>query len=367
MKTQTSVISADLSHLDELLAIESMCFQSDRLSKRSFKHWIKHENGVFLVAIVDAKVVGYGLVISHPGTSLARLYSLAIVPPFQGKGIAIRLVETLEQKSVEAGRLYMRLEVAKKNVHAIDLYKRMGYREFGEYTDYYDDHDDALRMQKSIWQNKVLRLKNPLPWFSQTTDFTCGPAALMMAMANYGSREQLNQNTELDIWRKATTIFMTSGHGGTHPFGLALAAKERGFAVKVRVSDNAPLFVDSVRSDHKKSVMTAVHNTFSEQLSQAKIPLEYTAPTQDWIEQHLQGGYSVIILISTYQLDKRKAPHWVAVTHIDKDFIYVHDPDVGEQQTPLDCQHVPIARARFDTLCAFGKSKLRTAIALKRA
>ncbi|AWL12538.1 Ribosomal-protein-alanine N-acetyltransferase [Saliniradius amylolyticus] len=359
------IAPAERRHLDALLAIEARCFEVDRLSRRSFKHWLDNDNGLFLVALVDGQVAGYGLVINHPGTLLARLYSLAVLPGYQGQGIAVKLLLALEQQSIEAGRLYMRLEVAKKNARAIALYKQLGYQEFGEYQDYYDDHDDAIRMQKSIWQGKRLEPLQPLQWYGQTTDFSCGPASLMMAMSYRLRDKPLTQAEELSIWRTSTTVFMTSGHGGTHPFGLALAACERGFAATVRVNDTGPLFLDSVRSEHKKSVMTLVHNEFERQIKDSAATVEYEAPTLDWIEAQLAADASVIVLISTFQLDKRKAPHWVAVTHMDKDCIYVHDPDVGDQQRPLDCQHMPIARTRFNSISVFGKSKLRTAVAIK--
>ena len=35
----------------------------------------------------------------------------------------------------------------------------------------------------------------------------------------------LDRTLELRVWREATTIFMTSGHGGCGPDGLALAAE----------------------------------------------------------------------------------------------------------------------------------------------
>ena len=44
----------------------------------------------------------------------------------------------------------MRLEVAVGNAGAIALYKKLGFTQFGMYTDYYDDHTDALRMQKVL-------------------------------------------------------------------------------------------------------------------------------------------------------------------------------------------------------------------------
>src|SRR5690554_5390758 len=120
----------------------------------------------------------------------------------------------------------------------------MGYTIFGSYEDYYEDHQDALRMQKRIRYIPQNLLARQTPWFQQTTEFTCGPAALMMAMASLDGRHAPNQGDELQIWREATTIFMTSGHGGTHPVGLALAARKRGFEATAFVNQSEPLFVE---------------------------------------------------------------------------------------------------------------------------
>ena len=41
---------------------------------------------------------------------------------------------------------------------------------------------------------------------------------------------------------------MTSGHGGCHPLGLALAARQRGFSAETWINLQQPLFVDGVRN-----------------------------------------------------------------------------------------------------------------------
>lgn len=64
-------------------------------------------------------------------------------------GKAQRLLQQAEGICSEAGRISMRLEVRKDNQGAIKLYEQLGYRTFGEYHDYYEDHADALRLSKS--------------------------------------------------------------------------------------------------------------------------------------------------------------------------------------------------------------------------
>ncbi len=357
---------AEERDLETLVRIETKCFSTDRLSRRSFRHWVQVEHGILMVACENDHPVAYGLVWCHKGTCLARLYSLAVLPACRGGGIAETLLGKLEQSASDVGRIYLRLEVGKNNTSAIKLYEKMGYQIFGEYTDYYDDHTDALRMQKNIQQLTQETLRKAVPWYQQTTDFTCGPAALMMAMASQRKDIALSQELELDIWRTATTIFMTSGHGGTHPFGLALAASEKGFDVEVCINTHATPFLDSVRNADKKAVLDTVHQQFKKRVEENdQISVMYSDVTQGQVERWLQDDYAVMILISTFRLDGKKAPHWVTITHSDEHCFYVHDPDCVQQRA-IDCQHVPIARADFEKMSSFGSGRLRTALALHK-
>ncbi len=352
--------------LEELVELEETSFSGDRMSRRRFQHWIKASNRVFLVVENNRKAVAYGLVFLHKGTRLARLYSITVSGLMRGKGIGKMLLLALEHAASEKGRFTMRLEVAKDNDRAINLYESLGYRSFGEYHDYYEDHGDALRMQKRIRLVDPKQLIHPLPWFQQTTEFTCGPAALMMAMAGLNKKVKPSQELELDLWREATTIFMTSGHGGCHPLGLALAAKKRGFKVSTYISTDKPLFLEGVRTEKKKEIMRTVDQQFRRRAKTEKIKVVYSELTQKQISSALKRDHAVIMLISTYLMDGKKAPHWVAVTGVDEDCIYVHDPDVDERsQDALDCHHVPIAREYFAKMSTFGNDRLRTAVILK--
>ena len=360
-----SVRNAHVDDITQLVALENASFESDRLSQRRFMHWLKATSShrVFMVATEGANVLGYGLVIMRKGTRLARLYSIAVSNTAQGMGVGKKLLLALEQKTLEQDKLFMRLEVATNNTGAIKLYESLGYRTFGTYANYYQGSIDALRMQKPIRQSLSLQTLPEYPWYQQTTEFTCGPSSLMMAMANLKGELDMSQSLELDIWRQATTIFMTSGHGGCHPIGLALAAHHLGFEVTAYVNTKAPLFIDGVRSEHKKHIMQAVDRQFLQQAQASGINIIYTDPDLKALQSGLENGAAVISLISTYQLDGKKIPHWVTVTHIDEDCLYLHDPDPDDlHPQPMDCQHIPIAREDFFSMSAFGKSKLRTAL-----
>lgn len=353
----------DIADLDELVTLENQCFETDRLSRRSFKHWIATENRAFLVAEIAGRLAGYVLTIYHPGTSLGRIYSLAVAIDRRGQGIARMLMLAAEQAATEDGRLYLRLEVGVDNYAAIRLYESLGFLRFGVHRDYYEDHKDALRLQKCIRRYTGNTQHRPIPWIRQSTHFSCGPASLMMAMQSLASGYRPSLVEEMALWREATTIFMTSGHGGCHPIGLALAAQRRGFDAEVWINQSGPLFIDGVRQEEKKHIIETVHYHYEREALAHGIPIHYRDITQDDLIAAFQAGATPIILISIYSMVRKKAPHWVVMSGYDDDCLYVHDPDPDEsRQSGLDCQYVPIARGNFERMSCFGKNRLRTAL-----
>lgn len=373
MTRPLSLRPAQAGDLDALWALEQRCFQGDRLSRRSFRHWIRQgHTGLVVAETDDGKLAGYVLVILHRGTRLARLYSIAADPDFRGQGLGERLMAAAEAYAHEHKRLYLRLEVRRDNQPAIRLYQRLGYELFGETPAYYDDHQDALRFQKRIHYKPENAERLAIPWIQQSTDFTCGPACLLMARAALGRAALGDLNgvsddaEELLIWREATTIFMTAGHGGCHPLGLALAARRRGLRAEVWCNQIGPLFMDSVRDANKKRVIETVHRHFEQDARELKIPVHYDELSAARLDQALEQGNIALVLISTWRLDGRKAPHWVVISGSDRECFYIHDPDPADHQNPLDCQHIPISRSLFEQMTHYGQARLRTGVIVGR-
>lgn len=168
-KLNISIEPATLAHLDLLVELEPKCFSTDQLSRRSMRRFLRSEQSVFLVALQQEICVGYLLVIFHRGTRLARLYSIAVDPQWRGQGIARKLINKGEEEAQRRGALYYRLEVNNTNESAIGLYHTLGFKEFGLLQDYYDDHSDALRMQKRIRHPDRASIHTIIPWYQQST------------------------------------------------------------------------------------------------------------------------------------------------------------------------------------------------------
>jgi ribosomal protein S18 acetylase RimI-like enzyme len=133
-----------------LLELENKCFTTDRLSRRSMRHFLASPSATVIVAEEGGKLSGYVLVLCPPRTPAARLYSIAVAPHRSGRGIGPQLLVAAERSAARRGRRVMRLEVNDHNTRAIARYEKSGYRQFGRYSDYYDDHGDALRFEKPL-------------------------------------------------------------------------------------------------------------------------------------------------------------------------------------------------------------------------
>jgi ribosomal protein S18 acetylase RimI-like enzyme len=359
---------ATSADLDDLLAIEQGSFSSDRLSRRSFQRLIKHGHASLLMAFNDNAIAGYTLVLYRKGTHLARLYSLAVVPQMRGRGIARQLLLEAEKTAREQLCVFMRLEVNVGNQSAITLYEQAGYHPIGTIDDYYEDGSSALKMEKPIRRRQPSSSERRTAFYEQTTPFTCGPASLMMGMHSLIPDYPMTRREELQIWRESTTIFMTAGHGGCSPQGLALSAWRRGFDVRLYCNTTQVPFIDSVRDPEKKQVITLAHEDFIEQLTETGVAIHEREMTLAQLQHHIQNGDVLISLISTWRLNRNKAPHWVLITAADERFVYLTDPDHDrdEWQSQTDYIDVPVEVNEFLAMAAFGRSRLKSTVALSR-
>ncbi len=349
------------------MELENASFDGDRLTPRNFRHLLTKGSAACVVAEDGGRLAGYALVLFNAGTSLARLYSFAVKGGRRRQGVGRRLLAAAERAALERGSAAMRLEVRPDNAAAIAFYRGAGYDEFGLHRDFYQDHADALRMEKPL-AAPAPRVMLKVPYFRQTLDFTCGPSALMMAMAALDPALTANRALELKLWRESTTIFMTAGHGGCGPYGLALAAHRRGFDTELYVTHEDELFLDSVRSAEKKEVIRLVEAEFRREIRAAGIPVHHRPLSPGGLEAAVKSGGVPVVLISTYRFHSVRFPHWLVVTGYDGDFIYAHDPLI-EANGPAargDRVNVPIRRPDFERMSRYGRAQLRVTLIVRK-
>lgn len=194
-----------LSDVNQLVNIENRCFDSDRVNRRGFRYFITKGRAVLLVSEEADVISGYILILFRRGTLLARIYSIAVDWEYRKTGIAKSLVYAGEEIALENDAVTMRLEIRDDNTASIRLFEGLGYRRFGRSLKYYEDESDALRFEKRLIK-KLPPSFSTVPFYRQTLDFTCGPAALMMAMNALDERVDMSRHMELRLWCEATSI-----------------------------------------------------------------------------------------------------------------------------------------------------------------
>lgn len=359
---------AEPRDLNALCDIETRSFPSDRISRKSYSHLIRQPSATVLVEEDEEQqgtIRGSLVLLFRRGLAIARIYSIVVAPEYRGMGIAKRLIAASQEEAIRSHCLVLRLEVREDNADAIALYQRLAFNQFGQVPDYYEDGATALRFEKATLAHHTPPYNLEIPYYVQTFDFTCGAASLMMVLKRFNPAIELNRTLELELWREATTIFMTSGIGGCSAQGLALAAIRRGLHASVFTTDSNIPFIDSVRNQHKKEAIEIVHTHFQEQLAAAGHPVTITAFGKADIIEALERKAIPILLISGYRLYKERTPHWVVVTGFDEHFIYIHDPYIPDDQPAFDGRHVPIYERDFMQMNRYGRAGNRTMLIIE--
>jgi len=109
-------------------------------SEKSFRNELDHKGGIFIVALADGKVAGYGgvwMVVDE-----AHITTIAVAPESQREGIGTRLVIDLLVRAKEAGMTCATLEVRAGNVPAISLYEKLGFKNTATRKAYYPDNKE---------------------------------------------------------------------------------------------------------------------------------------------------------------------------------------------------------------------------------
>ena len=150
-QASVSIRPANLADTSDIYAIECASFTQDGFKRRQFRDALKHGKNHFLIATIGTEAAGYIWVLTHKGRpQMGRIYSIAVSPLFQGKGIAAQLLAAAETQLHAQGCTELRLEVRADNTHAQQFYTHKGFSTFAHATDYYADGMTALKMKKTL-------------------------------------------------------------------------------------------------------------------------------------------------------------------------------------------------------------------------
>jgi [ribosomal protein S18]-alanine N-acetyltransferase len=145
------------AHILPILEIEKVT-NTAPWSERSFRNEITNPHAIFLTAIHNGKVVGYGgvwMVVDE-----AHVTTVAIEESLRGQGAGKRLMVELLKRAKDKGMTCSTLEVRASNEPAIKLYEKLGYDSTARRKAYYPDNkEDAVVM----WLHNLQSWEPPRP------------------------------------------------------------------------------------------------------------------------------------------------------------------------------------------------------------
>ena len=358
---------AEPGDVDALIKLEHRVFATDRLSRRSLRRLLDSPSAAVLVAVENAQLAGIAIVLFRARSAVARLYSIAVAPHVGGRGVAAMLLDAAEEAALARGCRTMRLEVHRANHAAISRYRKSGYREFGRYRAYYEDGADALRFEKRL-RGDAAALRDAPPYFHQTTEFTCGPACIMMALAWADRSFKPAPGSEFALWRQATTIFSAGGPGGCEPYGMAVTLKRHGLRPEIYVSLPGAYFLDTVRSAERRRVIEVAQAEFKREAKTLDIPTHLTPVNESVLMHAFDAGNVAIVLVSGYHMASRGVPHWIFAFGRNGRHVLMHDPAAlrDDQGMAAAAESYAVPWIAFERVIHVGRERLSAAIVIRK-
>ena len=261
----------------------------------------------------------------------------------------------------------IRLEVHHTNHAAVSRYRKTGYREFGRHRNYYEDGGDALRFEKRLVPDAAA-LRNAPPYFHQCTDFSCGPACIMMALGWADRNFTPAPAFEFALWREATTMFSGTGPGGCEPYGMAVTLRRHGLRPEIHVSRPSPYFLDNVRSADKRRAMALTQAEFVREARERDVPTHLSPVNESLLMRTFDAGNVAIVLVSGYHMIPRGVPHWIFAFGRNGRHVLMHDPAAvrDDQGMAAAAETYAVPWTAFERVIRVGRDRLSAAIVIRK-
>lgn len=168
-------------------------------------------------------------------------------------------------------------------------------------------------------------MKLNVPHYRQSTDFTCGPACVMMVLKFFNQEVDLDRRLEFEIWRECNMI----GALGSDAFGLSIPFLKRGLGVKVVTERRETIPIKRIvrRWGEDGGRVAKYAMIFSyEKAKSLGAKIIFRRPRLADIKDSLTYGTASIVLINMYETHRWNIPHWVVVVGYEDDCVYLNDP-----------------------------------------
>lgn len=137
---------AKIEDVEEIFSIRNST--DERIEKSSILDEIINPNYLVLVAEENKKIAGFLSVIKN--YDCADVMMIATGLSYRRKGVATKLLSEAVEMLKNLGVNRLLLEVNETNIGAIELYKKLGFKQISIRKKYYKGQFDALIMERFI-------------------------------------------------------------------------------------------------------------------------------------------------------------------------------------------------------------------------
>ncbi len=189
-----------------------------------------------------------------------------------------------------------------------------------------------------------MRLK--IPYYAQSSEFSCGPACVLMIFKFFNTHLKLNRTLEFEVWRQCNMI----GVKGADPFGMSVPLLDAGYEVHLLTQRRSMIDPDLWRSRMQEIRLTPEDEDLAvfgiaENKKRALgrgLTVVYSRLTVERVAKSFYEGFIPIALVHMGVVHQLDIPHWVVVTDVGDDHVTFNDP-----YPPKGGKNIRVSREEF--------------------
>ncbi|WP_062520162.1 peptidase C39 family protein [Demequina silvatica] len=212
-----------------------------------------------------------------------------------------------------------------------------------------------------------------LGYYAQTTLYTCGAVAGLMAVESRGvvgfaGSGGADRDREIGFWREATN------HPACEPVGLAVRLREElgspvdGAPVEVALDHEGPVLLEDYQGfDWNYRAELQEHS--AARAAALGVPVSRERVSMEELEARLRSGWVALLLVDEEPMHGVTGAHWI-VAHAARDGMFLlEDPWVEDVagESWVDTHDMPVAAADLDRMVRWGAEGYRGIVWLRRA
>jgi len=198
------------------------------------------------------------------------------------------------------------------------------------------------------------------PYYRQTTEFTCGGVAALLALEAAGAGllgpdRRANRLAELDVWRTATNM------PACDPYALAtalsrLAARHGARTVEVYLDTEEPVLLEHLDDADEIALRADLQQLAALDLDALGVERHVSRLPMSELARAVGEGAIALLLIDLTSLIDDPTPHWVTAHSAHGEHVLIDDPwvetSIGESWVVT--HELVVTAAEFESIVTWG-------------